>query len=58
LTTLLVTRPRGAEDRLVTELEARGYRVVAVPTVVTRPAQIEWPDLRRFDWIVVTSAAG
>ena len=56
--TVLVTRPAGADDPLVAELESRGYRVLAVPTVVTRPAAVEWPDLASFDWIVVTSAAG
>jgi porphobilinogen synthase len=56
--TVLVTRPAGDQDPLVAELTARGYRVVAVPTVATRAAEVEWPDLSRFDWIVVTSAAG
>jgi uroporphyrinogen III methyltransferase/synthase len=58
MTTVLVTRPAGAGDPLVAELEARGYRVSAVPTVVTRPISVEWPDLTRYDWIVLTSAAG
>jgi uroporphyrinogen III methyltransferase/synthase len=58
LTTVLVTRPAGAGDPLVAELEARGYRVNAVATVVTRPVAVEWPDLTRYDWIVLTSAAG
>ena len=56
--TVLVTRPGGEQDPLVTELEARGYRVIAVPTVTTRATEVEWPDLAWFDWIVVTSAAG
>ena len=55
---VLVTRPAGAGDPLVGELECRGYRVIAVPTVVTRPLDVEWPALDRFDWIVLTSAAG
>ena len=55
---VLVTRPAGAGDPLVGELESRGYRVVAVPTVVTRPIDAEWPALDRFDWIVLTSIAG
>src|SRR5438093_42413 len=58
MTTVLVTRPAGAADPLVVELEARGYRVSAVPTVVTRPLAVSWPDLAAFDWVVVTSAAG
>jgi porphobilinogen synthase len=58
LTTVLVTRPAGASDPLVAELESRGFRVSAVPTVVTRALAVEWPDLAAFDWVVVTSAAG
>jgi len=58
MSTVLVTRPDGVRDPLVAELEARGYRVSAVPTVITRPLELTWPDLRQFDWIVLTSAAG
>jgi len=58
MTTVLVTRPAGAGDPLVAALEARGYRVSAVPTVATRRLEVEWPDLEHFDWIVLTSAAG
>lgn len=53
-----MTRPAGAGDPLAGELESRGYRVIAVPTVLTRPVQVDWPDFARFDWVVVTSAAG
>ena len=56
--TVLVTRPAGAGDPLVGELESRGYSVIAVPTVMTRPLDVEWPALNGFDWIVLTSAAG
>jgi uroporphyrinogen-III synthase len=55
---ILITRPAGAGDPLVRELESRGFRVIAVPTVLTRPLDVEWPTLDRFDWIVLTSAAG
>jgi len=58
MSAVLVTRPDGVRDPLVAELEARGYRVSAVPTVITRPLEVKWPDLRQFDWIVLTSAAG
>ncbi len=58
MTAILVTKPAGASDRLVAELESRGYPVIAVPTVVTRAVHVDWPDLRDFDWVVVTSAAG
>lgn len=58
MTAVLVTRPGGAEDQLVTKLESRGYRVLAVPTVLTRPTSVAWPNLATYDWIVLTSAAG
>ncbi len=32
--------------------------MIAVPTVLTRPVEVDWPALDRFDWIVLTSAAG
>jgi uroporphyrinogen-III synthase len=32
--------------------------VVAVPTVLVRPIEVDWPVLDQFDWIVLTSAAG
>lgn len=58
MTAILVTRPAGAGDPLVAELQSRGYRVIAVPTVATRAIAVEWPDLASFDWIVLTSATG
>lgn len=58
MTAILVTRPGGAGDPLVAELESRGYRVIAVPTVLTRQVEVDWPALDRFDWVVLTSAAG
>ena len=56
--TILVTRPAGGDDPLVVELQSRGHRVVAVPTVATRSVAVDWPDITRFDWVVLTSAAG
>jgi porphobilinogen synthase len=58
MTAVLVTRPGGENDPLVAELESRGYSVSAVPTVLTRAVPVEWPDLARYDWVVVTSAGG
>jgi len=58
VTAILVTRPSGASDPLVAELQSRGYRVSAVPTVATRALRVAWPDLNGFEWVVVTSAAG
>lgn len=58
MTAILVTRPAGVADPLVTELERRGYTVHAVPAVATRKLELAWPDLGRYDWIAVTSANG
>lgn len=58
MTAVLVTRPAGQRDPLVSELESRGYDVIAVPTVLTRLIAVDWPDLARFDWVVVTSMTG
>src|SRR5438105_4458113 len=58
MTAVLVTRPGGENDPLVAELESRGFRVRVVPTVLTRALPVEWPDFTRYDWVVVTSAAG
>lgn len=55
---VLVTRPEGESDPLVPRLRAAGRRVHAVPTVAVEPLEFDPPDLRRFDWVVVTSAAG
>ena len=55
---LLSTRPEGERDPLVAGLRALGYRVHAVPTVVTEPLPFVPPDLARCDWVVVTSATG
>ena len=58
MTAVLVTRPTGTEDPLVSALTERGYRVHAVATVVTEAVPIEEASLAGFDWIIVTSAAG
>lgn len=58
MTTILVTRPAGDADPLVGALKAAGYRVYSVPTVATQWLEFDRPDLSRYDWVVVTSAAG
>jgi uroporphyrinogen III methyltransferase/synthase len=55
---VIVTRPLGEADPLVGELRRQGYRVHAVPTVVTEAATVAATDLDGYDWIVVTSATG
>lgn len=55
---LLSTRPEGDRDPLAVRLRAAGRRVHAVPTVAVEPLVFEPPDWSRFDWVVVTSAAG
>jgi uroporphyrinogen-III synthase len=58
VTTVLVTRPGGESDPVVTGLRAAGYRVHAVPTVATQPLEFGKPELAVYDWVVLTSAAG
>jgi uroporphyrinogen-III synthase len=55
---VLVTRPSGESDPVVTGLRAAGYRVHAVPTVATQPLEFGKPELAVYDWVVLTSAAG
>ncbi len=61
---ILTTRPGGASDPLAVRLTELGYRVHAVPTVVTEPAGPGSELVRAvhaidaYDWVVVTSAAG
>jgi len=43
---------------MVSALEAAGYRVHSVPTVATHAIEFDRPDFARYDWVVVTSAAG
>jgi uroporphyrinogen-III synthase len=54
MTSILVTRPAGKSDGLQTA----GYRVHVVPTVATQPLEFDEPDLTKYDWVVLTSAAG
>ena len=58
MSVILVTRPGGAGDPLVAELEERGYHVRAVPTVATVARSVDWPDIAGYDWVAATSAAG
>lgn len=55
---LLCTRPQGERDPLVARLRSLGCRVHAVPMVAIEALAFAPPDLARFDWVVVTSAAG
>jgi uroporphyrinogen-III synthase len=54
MTAILVTRRAGETSAL----EKAGYRVHTVPTIATQPLKFDPPDLTRYDWVVVTSAAG
>jgi uroporphyrinogen-III synthase len=58
VTAILLTRPDGEADPVVGALKAVGYRIHAVPTVAIRPLDFDQPDLARYDWVVLTSAAG
>jgi uroporphyrinogen-III synthase len=54
MTAILVTRTAGETGAL----EKAGYRVHAVPTIATQPLKFDQPDLTKYDWVVLTSAAG
>jgi uroporphyrinogen-III synthase len=54
MTAILVTRPAGEADALT----KAGYRVHTIPMIATQPLKFDRPDLTRYDWVVVTSAAG
>lgn len=58
MTAILVTRPNGEAEPVVSALKAIGYRVYAVPMVATQRLEFDMPDVARYDWVVVTSAAG
>jgi uroporphyrinogen-III synthase len=58
MTAVLVTRPAADRDPVVGALEAAGYRVHAVATVITQPLEFDPPDLSGYDWVVLTSASG
>jgi uroporphyrinogen III methyltransferase / synthase len=55
---VLVTRPGGQSDPLVQALRQRGYRVHAIPTMQTEPADLNPQSLAEYDWIVLTSVRG
>lgn len=58
MTAVLVTRPSGLRDPLVGALRRRGYRVLSVPTVTTKPVPFDAGSLAGYDWVVVTSVQG
>lgn len=58
MTSILVTRPTGEGDPVVRALQAVGLCVYAVPTVEVQPVEFDQPDFARYDWVIVTSAAG
>jgi len=61
---VLLTRPARDDDPFAAALEARGLRVLAVPTVATAPAAPGGPldaavaRLGAYAWVVLTSAIG
>lgn len=61
---VLVTRTPGQAGPLVDALRARGLEVTAIPTITVLPAPAGDPldaavgDLRRYNWVVVTSPNG
>ena len=60
--TIVVTRARQQASRLSRELEARGARVIELPTIEIVPPDSYDPldaalhDLERYQWLIITSA--
>jgi uroporphyrinogen-III synthase len=55
---VVVTRPLGQEEELVTRLEQLGHDVVHCPLLEIEPLGDEPIDVEGYDWVVVTSPNG
>jgi uroporphyrinogen-III synthase len=55
---VVVTRPAGQADALVTRLRDVGHEVTHVPLVAIEPLGDEPVDVSAYDWVVLTSANG
>jgi len=55
---IVVTRPTGREEPLVTRLRDRGHEVVHTPLVALEPLGDEPVDVGGYDWVVLTSVTG
>ena len=56
--TVVVTRAREQASGLRATLETLGAAVEELPAIVVEPLAVTLPDLRRFAWLVLTSANG
>ena len=55
---VVVTRAREQASELRSRLEQLGAEVVELPSIALEPVDFELPALRRYEWIVFTSANG
>lgn len=55
---VIVTRPEGQEQGLISRLEELGHEVVHCPLVRVEPLSDDPIDLAGYDWVVVTSQNG
>jgi len=55
---IVVTRPTGREEALVTRLRKRGHEVVHIPLIAVEPLGDEPVDVGGYDWVVLTSVTG
>jgi uroporphyrinogen III methyltransferase / synthase len=55
---VVVTRAREQASELRARLEQLGAEVVELPSIALEPVDFELPALRRYEWIVFTSANG
>lgn len=53
---ILVTRPEGQEQPLVSRLATQGHAVVHVPLIAIEPLGDAPIDVTSYDWVVLTSA--
>jgi uroporphyrinogen-III synthase len=55
---VLLTRPKGRNERLAAALEERGHEVVVEPLIALEPLGDDPVELDGYDWLVVTSVTG
>lgn len=55
---IVLTRPKGRNERLARRLEELGHTVQCVPLVAVEPLGDEPIDVSGYDWVVLTSQTG
>jgi uroporphyrinogen-III synthase len=55
---VVLTRPQGRNEELAERIRELGHDVFCVPLIAVEPLGDEPIDVSRYDWVIVTSAAG